>query len=161
VEKGEEDGGNTEREEKKRLEVVQWVIELGLRAKMLQRAQDFRKKPTRSEDLLWQELRGRKLDGRKFRRQQPIGPFIVDFFCAEERLVVEVDGPIHLLQQERDQQRQQLLESLGLRFVRVSSDAVETNLPLVLTIISDSWSLIPPTPFSNYVEKGEEELPSS
>ena len=63
---------------------------------------------------MWNSLRRKRLDGRKFRRQQPIGPFVVDFFCPAERLIVEVDGPIHDSQREADRVRQQLLETLGL-----------------------------------------------
>ncbi|MFL5384674.1 MAG: endonuclease domain-containing protein [Longimicrobiaceae bacterium] len=91
-------------------------------------AREHRKNPTPSESLLWESLRGLKLDGRKFRRQQPVGPFIVDFYCPEERLVVEVDGPIHDRQQREDAGRQEALESLGLRFVRVTHDEVIFDL---------------------------------
>ncbi len=77
-------------------------------------------------------MRGRKLHGRKFRRQQPIEPFVVDFFCAAERLIVEVHGGIHATQVDADRERQQLLETLGLRFVRVPADAVENDLSGVL-----------------------------
>jgi len=56
---------------------------------MTEVARGFRKAPTPSEAILWRALRGEALDGRKFRRQQPIGPFIVDFYCSTERLIVE------------------------------------------------------------------------
>ncbi|NJK64342.1 MAG: endonuclease domain-containing protein, partial [Synechococcaceae cyanobacterium SM2_3_1] len=102
---------------------------------MLEIARQFRKEPTASEAVLWQALRGKKLDGYKFRRQQPIGAFIVDFFCPEAKLIVEVDGLIHETQQERDQERQHLLESLGLKFVRVTSHQVETDLDTVINTI--------------------------
>ncbi|NJL91686.1 MAG: DUF559 domain-containing protein [Coleofasciculaceae cyanobacterium SM2_1_6] len=114
------------------LETQAWEITPELHRKMVEIARQFRKQPTPSEKILWQELRGRKLDNHKFRRQQPIGIFVVDFFCAAERLIVEVDGGIHESQQELDRQRQELLESLGLRFIRVSSDRVENNLSSVL-----------------------------
>lgn len=58
-------------------------------------ARRFRKRPTGSEELLWQALRNRQLDGLKFLRQHPIGVSIVDFYCHEKRLVVEVDGGMH------------------------------------------------------------------
>ena len=110
-----------------------WEISPGLKAKMTEVARDFRKEPTPSEQLLWQALRNRQVDGRKFRRQQPIGPFVVDFFCGAERLIVEVDGPIHEQQRQQDEQRQELLESLGLRFLRVSAN--EVNL-----VYLETWS---------------------
>ncbi len=94
-----------------------------------------RKDPTPSESQLWECLRGTRLDGRKFRRQQPIGPFIVDLYCPEERLVVEVDGAVHDGQEVEDAQRQEALESLGLRFVRVTNDEVRFELQSVLARI--------------------------
>jgi very-short-patch-repair endonuclease/tetratricopeptide (TPR) repeat protein len=114
---------------------------------MVEVAREFRKTPTPSEKILWQALRGKKMDGRKFRRQQPIGPFIVDFFCASERLIVEVDGPVHETQRVVDQQRQQLIESLGLRFVRAPASEVEHNLLGVLGMIRAGFAAPhPPAP---------------
>jgi very-short-patch-repair endonuclease len=116
-----------------------WNIPESLRARMVEVARAFRKEPTASEAILWGALRARRLAGRKFRRQQPIGPFVVDFFCAEERLIVEVDGPIHHKQQEADAQRQSLIESLGLRFVRLPAVTVETDLDTALQRIADAF----------------------
>jgi very-short-patch-repair endonuclease len=116
-----------------------WTISLALKKKMTEVSRQFRKEPTLSEDILWKALRGRKLEGRKFRRQQPIGAFIVDFFCGAERLIVEVDGGIHESQREVDRQRQQLLESLGLRVVRVTSELVETNLDEALSAVRQAF----------------------
>jgi very-short-patch-repair endonuclease len=67
---------------------------------------------------LWELLRGRRLAGAKFRRQHPIGPFVVDFFCADARLVVEADGAPHLRDRARDVARDHWLESLGLTVLR-------------------------------------------
>jgi very-short-patch-repair endonuclease len=117
-----------------------WEIPPSLRQKMIEVARQFRKKPTASEDILWQAIRGRRLDGRRFRRQQPIGVFVVDFFCGSEKLIVEVDGRIHESQQEHDQQRQELLESLNLKVVRVTSEQVEADLSSVLAIIRQSFN---------------------
>lgn len=116
-----------------------WDIPESLRARMVEIARTFRKEPTASEATLWRALRGRRLAGRKFRRQQPIGPFVVDFFCAEERLIIEVDGSIHDTQQEADAQRQSLIESLGLRFVRLSAVTVETDLDTALQHIAQAF----------------------
>jgi very-short-patch-repair endonuclease len=138
-----------------------WEVPEDLRQTMLEVAQQFRKVATPSEEILWQALRGRKLDKHKFRRQQPIGPFVVDFFCAAERLIVEVDGGIHASQQERDRQRQELLESLGLRFVRVSSELVETDLVRALESIRTAFGVEPPHPPSPLLPqgaKGEQEV---
>ena len=80
---------------------------------MIEVARVFRKEPTSSENVVWQALRNKQLDGRKFRRQHTIGPFIVDFFCTSEHLIVEVDGLIHEEQREADAERQHLLETVG------------------------------------------------
>ena len=112
--------------------VQRWEVTPELQRKMVEVARQFRKQPTPSEKILWQALKNCQLDNYKFRRQQPIGVFVVDFFCAAARVVVEVDGGIHESQQELDRQRQELLESLGLKFIRVASDRVENNLSSVL-----------------------------
>ena len=112
------------------------VIPDHLKQKMLEAARDFRKNPTSSEALLWEALRAKKLNGIKFRRQQPIGPFVVDFYAPALRLVVEVDGSVHDQQQEADQVRQMILEDLDLKILRFSADQVENDINSVLTAIS-------------------------
>ncbi len=111
-----------------RQKLVRIEIPEELRQKMVEAAQRFRKQPTPSEALLWQALRAKRLGGIKFRRQQPIGPFVVDFYASSCRLVVEVDGPIHSTQVEADQARQRLLEAIGLQVVRISAALVENDL---------------------------------
>ena len=95
---------------------------------MLEIAREFRKEPTKGEAILWQALRGKKLDGVKFRRQQPVGYFVVDFYDSTYRLVIEVDGPIHDNQVEADRSRQDILEVLGLNILRIKTQLVESNL---------------------------------
>ena len=63
--------------------------------KTVARARDLRRTMTLPEVLVWQHIRGRRLDGIRFRRQHPIGPYILDFFCEDARLAVEVDGESH------------------------------------------------------------------
>jgi very-short-patch-repair endonuclease len=120
-----------------------------IQRKMLGLAREFRKEPTQSEDILWQALRGKKLDGIKFRRQQPVGYFVVDFYNSVYRLVVEVDGLIHESQQEADASRQQILEELGLTVLRIKAEVVEKNLPMTLNLIRDRIQQIQnsPSPF--------------
>jgi len=110
------------------------AIPVGLHVRMVEVARDFRKAPTPSERRLWAALRRNQL-GVSFRRQQPIGPFVVDFFCASHRLIVEVDGPVHESQRERDAERQTLLEACGYHVVRVTAEDVERNLPQVIPTI--------------------------
>jgi very-short-patch-repair endonuclease len=116
-------------------EVPRLEIPADLRRKMVEIARQFRKEPTPSEAILWQALRGKKLDGIKFRRQQPIGSFVVDFYNSTYRLIVEVDGPIHDYQIEVDRSRQEVLEILGLNILRLKVDMIETDLTAALSLI--------------------------
>jgi len=76
----------------------------------------------------------------EFRRQQAIGPFVVDFYCAEERIVVEIDGSIHgdAAQKVADESRQRAIESVGVRFVRVTAELVVGDLPAALHLIESA-----------------------
>jgi adenine-specific DNA-methyltransferase len=106
-----------------------------VRQRMVAAARGFRQVPTRSEAILWQAIRDRKLDGLKFRRQHPVGPYVADFCCAEARLIVEVDGPVHDSHQQRDRDRQQLLEAAGYRVLRIPSEDIERDVRPVLAKI--------------------------
>jgi len=99
-------------------------------------ARRFRHEPTEAEDKLWHQLRGKQLHNVKFRRQHTIDRYIVDFYCEQFRLIIEVDGDIHLYQQQADEIRQQHLETLGLRILRFSNEQVLTNIDSVLKTIS-------------------------
>jgi very-short-patch-repair endonuclease len=82
------------------------------------RTRQLRKHPTEAERLLWRKLRFWQIDGFKFRRQQPLGPFIVDFVCLERRLVVEIDGGQHARQGNYDNQRDAWLRDQGFVVLR-------------------------------------------
>jgi very-short-patch-repair endonuclease len=86
---------------------------------------------TPAEKILWEELRANKL-GVRFRRQQVIQGFIVDFYCHRAGLVIEVDGDVHDLQQEEDERREKVLSELGLRVVRFGNDEVMRDLSAVV-----------------------------
>ncbi len=116
-----------------------WEVLPELERKMQTAARELRKALTNSEKILWNAIRGRQMEGRKFRRQMAIGPFIVDFYCSAERLAVEVDGPIHEYQRELDESRQRLIEALGIRFVRLKAELVEQNLPEALREIRKAF----------------------
>ena len=87
---------------------------------------------TPAEELLWQRLRNRQLHGLKFRRQCPIGPYIADFYCAQYRLVVEIDGGIHQRQIETDQSRTQQFAEHDYQVIRFQNRDVEEDLENVL-----------------------------
>src|SRR5438552_9312917 len=114
-------------------------ISSSLTLRMQEVARQLRKIPTKSEAILWTALRRQQLEGRKFRRQVSIGAFVVDFYCWTEKLVIEVDGGVHELQRGADAERQALIESLGLRFIRFSADEVEHDLPSVLRHITATF----------------------
>ena len=87
--------------------------------------------------MLWQAVR-RKALGVRIRRQQPIGPYRVDFYVAKCRLIIEIDGPVHELQEAEDRERQRDLESLGFQFLRIPAEDVLEDLIGVLTRIRRS-----------------------
>ncbi|MBI3468031.1 MAG: endonuclease domain-containing protein [Planctomycetes bacterium] len=92
------------------------------------RARRLRRGMTHPERLLWSVLRNRGLGGLKFRRQCPIGSYVVDFYCHERRLVVEVDGESHEGQEKKDARRQEFLQEFGYQVFRVTNDEVLSNL---------------------------------
>ncbi|MGN7928670.1 endonuclease domain-containing protein [Sphingopyxis sp. 22461] len=100
----------------------------------LERAKALRRSLTEQEKKLWGALRDRRLGGFKFRKQQPIGPFIADFVCQEQRLIVEVDGSQHA-SSETDVQRDGYLKGKGYRVLRVWNNDVTGNLSGVLTAV--------------------------
>jgi very-short-patch-repair endonuclease len=98
---------------------------------------ELRSNLTFAEALLWINLKNSKLDGKKFRRQHGIGPYIADFYCPECRVIVELDGAGHygVLGQEKDAERTRFLENLGLRVIRFENCEVLKNLEAVLETI--------------------------
>ncbi len=94
------------------------------RQHQVERARSMRKNPTEAEKKLWMVLRGKNLEVYKFRRQHPIGPYIVDFCCLKKKLVIEVDGGQHLDQQDADDQRTHFLESMEFYVLRFWNDEV-------------------------------------
>ncbi len=104
-------------------------------------ARKLRRDETDVELKLWLALRNRRFAGFKFRRQVPRGPYIVDFFCAEAKLIIELDGGQHADRQEEDKIRSAYLESLGYRVVRFWNNEVTANFDGVLAIIADALQI--------------------
>ena len=102
-----------------------------------QRSRILRRTMTRPEQTLWSLLR-RKNQGWHFRRQHPVGPYILDFYCAALRLCVEVDGPAHVEQAERDARRTAGLNKKGITVLRFSADDVETRSAAVIAAIAQA-----------------------
>ncbi|MBF8264634.1 MAG: orotidine 5'-phosphate decarboxylase [Dehalococcoidia bacterium] len=129
-------------------EVDRWHTPAALWEGLKPIARQMRKEPTEAEDLLWQRIRNQKLSEFKFRRQHSIERFIVDFYCSQAKLVVEIDGPIHQYQQEEDEIRQTYLESQDLRVLRFSNDEVLNDVKKVLQRITEALTspLYSPSP---------------
>ena len=98
-------------------------------------ARGLRKRSTNSERRLWKHLRARQMAGLKFRRQEPIGRYIVDFVCYEVNLVIELDGASHATQLEDDRRRDLWLQEQGFRVMRVLDTEVLANMQGVLEAI--------------------------
>jgi very-short-patch-repair endonuclease len=105
-------------------------------------ARDLRKNMTDAERLLWYHLRHRQFAGCRFRRQAPIGPYIVDFVCFEHRLIVELDGSQHAVQVEEDVRRTEWLNSQGFRVLRFWNNQMFEEREEVLETI---WIALHPT----------------
>jgi len=97
-------------------------------------AKNLRKRPTDVENLLWLHLKSKNMAGLKFRRQQPIDEFIVDFVCFEKKLVIELDGGQHLKERniQKDKERDEWLKGRGYRVLRIFNNEVLENLEGVL-----------------------------
>lgn len=96
--------------------------------------QQLRRNMTKAEFPVWQKLKGKQLEGYKFRRQYSIGSFVIDFYCTELKLAIEIDGDSHFEEgvREYDRERQAFIESVGIRFLRFTNDEVYGNLEGVL-----------------------------
>ena len=99
------------------------------------RARELRQNATYPERVLWGVLRDRQLQGMKFRRQVPIGDFIVDFLCSEYQLIVELDGESHRDRGFADQRRELCLQELGYQILRIGNDDVLQDLESVCRAI--------------------------
>jgi very-short-patch-repair endonuclease len=100
-----------------------------------ERAVDLRRRESPPEGILWSRLRGRNAGGFKFRRQHPMGSYVLDFYCADARLAVEVDSRFHDGRREHDARRDEWLWMNGVEVVRVSASDVTTNLERVVEMI--------------------------
>ena len=99
------------------------------------KAKELRDKLTPAESILWEKLSGNKFLGFKFRRQHPIGCFIADFYCHKAKLVIELDGNIHEVPEnkEYDQGRDYEMREMGLKVIRFTNEQVLSNIETVLS----------------------------
>ncbi|GGE41049.1 very-short-patch-repair endonuclease [Pedobacter psychrotolerans] len=109
----------------------------GANHKLFEFSKVLRKTATETEDILWQSLRKKQLNGFKFRRQHPLDKYIADFYCHEAKLVVEVDGEIHNTEEnkEYDKSRSYEFKELGITVIRFTNEEVIENMKMVLEVI--------------------------
>ncbi len=102
-----------------------------------QRARELRQRMTPSEQMLWERLQNKQVNGLKFKRQHPFGPYIFDFFCSRLKLVIELDGSVHddPIQRENDAERDAQCHAYGLTVLRFTNDEVFHNLEHVIESI--------------------------
>jgi very-short-patch-repair endonuclease len=115
-----------------------------------------RHNPTEPEKKLWSALRNRQIAEAKFRKQTWLCGYLVDFYCAEARLAIEVDGDTHAHQQDYDEQRTMRLEAEGFRVIRFSNDDVMRNLEGVVASVGEALS---PSPSHSAAPSGPLPLP--
>src|SRR2546422_9291185 len=101
-------------------------------------ARRLRADSTKSEELSWAALRNGQVEGRKFRRQHPVDRFVLDFYCRLEHLAIETDGKVHKKTRDADAERQALLESMGIRFLRLPAELVEEDLDRALQLVREA-----------------------
>lgn len=105
----------------------------------VRQARRLRRNSTPGEELLWSVLRNRRFGGEKFRRQHPIGPYIVDFCCPRLNIVIELDGDTHAYKVKRDQERSEWITRQGYRIIRFTESQVSRQREGVLKVI---WEAI-------------------
>src|SRR5262245_20580521 len=115
---------------------------------LLQAARDLRQHMTDAEQCLWRCLRGKQLDGFRFRKQHPIAHFVLDFYCPAVRLAIELDGAQHNTSPGRasDDERTRYLNVRGIRVLRFWNHEVVQDLPGVLQRVWDALHLPPSLP---------------
>lgn len=118
--------------------------EKGLAKKLTTIAKNLRRRPTDAEKLLWKHLRSKQLKGLKFRRQHPIGKYVVDFACLDKQVVIELDGGQHAADENKDRERDKWLEGEGYKVLRFWNTDILTNLGGVLEVIMKNCSSHPP-----------------
>jgi very-short-patch-repair endonuclease len=119
---------------------IRWRTPPELWEKLKPIARQMRRYSTSAENRLWQRLRNRQILGFRFRRQHPLDRFILDFYCSEAQLAIEIDGPVHRYTQQEDLVRQQFLKTQGLQMLRFTNEEVHNSLDSVLEQIAAALS---------------------
>ena len=99
---------------------------------LFQVSKDLRKSQTEAEEIIWEKLKSKKLNGLKFRRQVPYDTFVLDFLCPSKKVILEIDGKIHLKTKIRDQERDEYFMEKGYKILRIKNEEVLNNVAAVL-----------------------------
>lgn len=112
-------------------------LHLGATRGVFENARALRRKETPAEKTLWLYLRDRRLGGKKFRRQHPVDTYILDFYCHECRLAIELDGEIHAekMNKQYDEARTERLNDFGIKVIRFTNSEIESEVERVLDVI--------------------------
>jgi very-short-patch-repair endonuclease len=102
------------------------------------RRRELRKNQTIAEEILWQKIRDRKINNLKFYRQYSVGPYILDFFCPQIRLAIELDGIQHKDTKEYDKERNEFLKNSDIKTIRFWNSEILENIENVLNIIKEN-----------------------
>jgi very-short-patch-repair endonuclease len=126
---------------------------------MFARARALRKNATWAEKLMWQCLRDRRFNAYKFRRGHPVGRFVLDFFCVEARLSIELDGSGHghPTRKARDAERTRFLETVGIKELRFWNSHLRTDKESIRTTIFNALQERAPHPLPDYTRAAQEE----
>jgi len=121
----------------KRNRIIDAEFFYGATPEIFLRAAELRRNMTGAEKFLWEELRNKRLSGLTFRRQHPINQFIADFFCHKAKLVIEIDGSIHDIDEYKikDKGREDEFEKFGIKTIRFTNEDVFQNMRKVIEII--------------------------
>jgi very-short-patch-repair endonuclease len=119
------------------MEEINKSMYYGAKPETFAAAKILRENMTICEKLLWEKLNRKQVSGLRFRRQHPIDFFIVDFYCHEARLVVEIDGEIHKKQKEYDDGRSAEMERYFIKIIRFKNSEVENSIEDVINIITN------------------------
>ena len=110
---------------------------------IIQLAGQLRKNMTPAEIILWEIIRDKKISGYKFRNQHPVDRYILDFYCHEKKLAIEIDGKIHDQGKDYDNYRDEYLKSAGIEVLRFSNDEIINNTDKIIEIIRTRLNVKP------------------
>jgi very-short-patch-repair endonuclease len=128
------------------MRVIERTMFYGATPNTFEKARILRNNMTEAENIVWDKLRNRNVFKARFRKQHPIGSFIVDFYCHEYKLAIEIDGEIHLNHEvmEYDDGRSHDIEKYGIKILRFTNNEVFTNLKKIIDEILNTIAVLEP-----------------